>query len=485
MPIETYKKFLDELTFLIGVESRRTKLNSRVHLFSIEFPVIKTLVFKHKSIIEKKVPGIDLDEVARSAHFIFKKAINANLPVKGIRWLDASQDEIIVSGTTNNFQKLQKFITRVKKSIVQEAFANIQKSKSVVKDFDELAEDSNFQLHRASLIPLIGADINPKSRGGDLNLSTDFKKGIFVGASRLSEKNSQSRGFHIGHTFGPGVANLAAFVGSDKDSETEISSLFDTDIRVKLSELRDEAVKIDANIDLDVRLFNKSGFKQGTLTVTVAEFGKENKATGTQLKEVIAKALKLVVEQKVRLATRYGASPSILQRLKKGIIELFLTGKITKKLISFRKKFKTSKTIKIPTPVYTPEFTSVKERIRPRSTEPGRSTQSIIDLINSQLHDQIQKNMGKGESKEILNYRTGRFARSAKVETLTASSQKGAMLSKVGYMMKPYDVFEKGGYLYKPLRDPKGIFGRSIRQILAENKIANLRRVIVETHDNR
>ncbi len=91
--------------------------------------------------------------------------------------------------------------------------------------------------------------------------------------------------------------------------------------------------------------------------------------------------------------------------------------------------------------------------------------------------------MGAGKSKQKLNYRTGRFARSAKLEALIPTKDKNAMAAEVSYMKHPYSVFEKGGRLYKPLRDPAGIFGRSIRQILQEEKIATLRQVQVNLTD--
>ena len=48
-------------------------------------------------------------------------------------------------------------------------------------------------------------------------------------------------------------------------------------------------------------------------------------------------------------------------------------------------------------------------------------------------------------------------------------------------MRYPYATFEPGGRLATtPGRDPHRIFGRSIRQLLQEEKIANLRRVKVQ-----
>lgn len=88
-------------------------------------------------------------------------------------------------------------------------------------------------------------------------------------------------------------------------------------------------------------------------------------------------------------------------------------------------------------------------------------------LINLKLHDQIRKNMGKGESRDVLNYRTGRFARSAKAVGVR-NTTKNTLDVNYTYMRYPYDTFLPGGRLYKPGRNPKTIIGKSIREIARE-----------------
>lgn len=105
---------------------------------------------------------------------------------------------------------------------------------------------------------------------------------------------------------------------------------------------------------------------------------------------------------------------------------------------------------------------------------------SLLNFLNSKMHDKIRENMGKGGSKQVLNYKTGRFAKSAKIQSLYEVNEKGAIGAQVKYMRYPYGVFEPGGRLHKAGRDPHRIFGRSIRQILQEERIANLRRVKVK-----
>lgn len=133
-----------------------------------------------------------------------------------------------------------------------------------------------------------------------------------------------------------------------------------------------------------------------------------------------------------------------------------------KKQKSYSKSAKVSKKIKSKgkAKVATP-------KLRIKDTK-GKFTSllSLQGLLNTRLHDQIQQNMGKGRAKEILNYRTGRFAKSAKVTALQQRDDK--IVAFYTYMRNPYDTFAPGGRLHKPGRDPNRIIGRSIRQLATQ-----------------
>jgi len=92
---------------------------------------------------------------------------------------------------------------------------------------------------------------------------------------------------------------------------------------------------------------------------------------------------------------------------------------------------------------------------------------NLMNLLNARLHDQIQANMGKGNATKILNYRTGRFARSAEVLSLEQTG-KNSLVANYTYMRNPYDVFLPGGRLHKPGRDPEKLINRSIRQLAVQ-----------------
>ena len=97
---------------------------------------------------------------------------------------------------------------------------------------------------------------------------------------------------------------------------------------------------------------------------------------------------------------------------------------------------------------------------------------SLKNLINSQLQDVISANMGDGGSKNVLNYRTGRFASTVQVERLT-SSRDGFITAFYSYMKNPYATFSAGGAQAIPAtRDPKLLIAKSIREI-AQQVVAN------------
>ena len=107
------------------------------------------------------------------------------------------------------------------------------------------------------------------------------------------------------------------------------------------------------------------------------------------------------------------------------------------------------------------------------------SLTGLQQIINRQLQDVISANMGDGDSRNVLNYRTGRLASSAKVEGLT-ESRNGMITAFYSYMKNPYATFSDGGRQQNPKsRDPKLLISKSIREIAAEYVANRLRAVSV------
>ena len=100
-------------------------------------------------------------------------------------------------------------------------------------------------------------------------------------------------------------------------------------------------------------------------------------------------------------------------------------------------------------------------------------------ILNSQLQDVLSANMGDGDSRNILNYRTGRFAESVRVERLSESRQ-GMLTIFYTYMKNPYATFSVGGRQQNPSsRDPKLLIAKSIRDIASQHVSNVLRSVNV------
>lgn len=119
----------------------------------------------------------------------------------------------------------------------------------------------------------------------------------------------------------------------------------------------------------------------------------------------------------------------------------------------------------------------VVDTLNKRSTTTSLS--SLLTMVNRNLHDQIKKNMGTGTRTDVLNYRSGRFAKSAKVERLSESRQ-GMITAFYSYMKNPYATFSAGGRQEFPrTRDPKLLISKSIRELAAEQVQNRLRAVLV------
>jgi hypothetical protein len=126
-----------------------------------------------------------------------------------------------------------------------------------------------------------------------------------------------------------------------------------------------------------------------------------------------------------------------------------------------------------------PRVTPVpKIKTRVKSTLAITNLPALMMQINSSLHDQIKRNMGTGARKDILNYRTGRFAQSAEVKRMS-ESREGMITAFYSYMKNPYATFSRGGLQERPYtRDPKTLISRSIRE-LAGAQVANRMRAVL------
>lgn len=179
-------------------------------------------------------------------------------------------------------------------------------------------------------------------------------------------------------------------------------------------------------------------------------------------------------------------SKSVLQHLEE-VMVLALQGKKVTTSISVVKqkdsvvlaKKQTSKQ-KIKQPTNTAKkLTTKKVTLRRAAPLTEQTPVNLVNLLNASLHDQIRKNMGTGDRRDVLNYRSGRFATSVKVEQVS-TSRMGMITAFYTYMKNPYATFSRGGRQEFPrTRDPKTLISRSIREIASTLVTNQLRAVNV------
>lgn len=100
-------------------------------------------------------------------------------------------------------------------------------------------------------------------------------------------------------------------------------------------------------------------------------------------------------------------------------------------------------------------------------------------LLDANLTQTIKQNMGMGNRRDILNLRSGRFAESVQVNSISESRQ-GMITAFYSYMRNPYATFSQGGrQQYPRTRDPKLLISNSIRQLAKQLMIEKLRVVQV------
>jgi hypothetical protein len=183
-----------------------------------------------------------------------------------------------------------------------------------------------------------------------------------------------------------------------------------------------------------------------------------------------------------RLLSTEGSDPALTSIIKT-IGSIFDGKKIPNKQVSGSKDKAVSQVKAKGRPKQTVVIAPIKKKqVQVRASQ-GAITKvssiiSLQNLINANLHDQIKKNMGTGTRKDVLNYRSGRFAESAKVERLSESRQ-GMITAFYSYMKNPYATFSRGGRQDRPYtRDPKLLISKSIRE-LAGAQVANRMRAVL------
>ncbi len=201
---------------------------------------------------------------------------------------------------------------------------------------------------------------------------------------------------------------------------------------------------------------------------------------------------------KAKLEKSFGIGANLSRRLvedKNLLLNLVTSKSITQYLVDSvmsslkgkkEKDYSSNTEIKSKTPVTKEKVSLPKSKSTPSTvgladlTKVPRSNLTNLQmLLNQHLQDVISANMGNGNDRKVLNYRTGRLAASARVERLT-QSREGMVTAFYTYMKNPYATFSEGGrQQYPKSRDPKLLISGAIREIAATQAVTRLRSVLV------
>jgi hypothetical protein len=205
-----------------------------------------------------------------------------------------------------------------------------------------------------------------------------------------------------------------------------------------------------------------------------------NKSVLDKLAKEFAKVDSLVSKRLARYILTHKKSPNVIEYLTHSLVST-LKGEPVQKYKSKSKQSNSSKDglkKQVSSGVIKGK---AKLPVLPKpATQPPKASINLLSLttlINSQLQDVISANMGNGSSTTILNYRTGRFASTVKVENVSMSRQ-GMITAFYSYMKNPYATFSAGGRQSIPAtRDPKLLISKSIREI-AQQVVSNRLRAV-------
>jgi hypothetical protein len=194
----------------------------------------------------------------------------------------------------------------------------------------------------------------------------------------------------------------------------------------------------------------------------------------------IGRGLSKTIRDNPGLLSQLETSKSVIQYVQEVLINTLLKKPI--------KIYTSSTTIEQKSKVTKTKVTPQLSKASKQSSVPSLAGRGLINkgatnlinlqnLINRQLQDVISANMGDGDSRNILNYRTGRLAASAKVERMS-ESRAGMITAFYSYMKNPYATFSASGQQQNPRsRDPKLLISKSIREIAA-TQVANQLRAV-------
>lgn len=294
----------------------------------------------------------------------------------------------------------------------------------------------------------------------------------------------RSKGFNVGHTDikEEGFDLGKTVSGSQIDNViTELASLdlVDTFQAAKVADVLGKALhyreefNVHNEYSTEIKTSLTKSFKEALLSVNanivIIQEARDNKLFGLVESALYKEISHLLLD--IHFSRNF--REEISQRFQDALDGLKTSNSLVKKMLqSVKNTPKVSKmekgSIKLPT------FRTIQGQFY--------SLTSLQTLINTHLQNVVSANMGDegypGGQRRILNYRTGRFASSVKVDRVT-QSRDGMISAFYTYMRNPYQTFEPGYKMGSPkTRDPKLLIAKSIREIAA-TKVGNRLRAVL------
>ena len=256
------------------------------------------------------------------------------------------------------------------------------------------------------------------------------------------------------------------------------------------SQYKTRAKVIDNSIKITKRFSNTylGVFMSIGGTVTIPEYAIPNQARGRTDEKAAADLVKELFASKKAVLDNE-SSRNITQYILDGIGQLILGKKVKGEKVDKQKTVKTKSVVVEKSKSSIPSFNSKAQGVQKKKVPKARlsvpapvqlasptttNLSTLMTLINANLAQTIRKNMGS----PALNYRSGRFANSAKVERVS-ESRAGMVTMFYNYMKNPYQTFEPGFKQGSEKRNPKTLISKSIREIAAQQVGNRLRAVRV------
>jgi len=231
------------------------------------------------------------------------------------------------------------------------------------------------------------------------------------------------------------------------------------------------------NTKLVLEMLIESGIMIGSLESQAENLAKAPK----EAKFGIGKALTKRIRETKGLLLDLVTSKTLRQYLYEDLKSHMMTGKPSGNYNSSTTIVEKTKVTRSKTKVQLPSVNAIAANlpVLSRSAQSVTNLTSLQVLLQSAIADTIKKNMGKGNRRDILNLRSGRFAESVKIQSISRG-RSGMLSVYYNYMRYPYATFSAGGKQSNPrTRDPKLLISGSIREIAQKSVSDRMRAILV------